>query len=337
MVEASSSSTPTRPQAGPLPPKIGELTYVPPVDQEHNTDVTPSATDAADMALRPHPAESTAHLPITTPNPSPPSLREAHDTASIHSKKSFVRLLLRGDPSKPMPTFQGVRLATLLRVVFILLAIIGTIVGWALTFVVINRHNAQRAKSPDPSNSNPSLGTSNQSTIFIHVAFGLITILLLVFLERAVFLARAERYRYVHDLGTSSRSRDATGRSVDPTTMAFAPWNRPSLPTYANALGFRGTGDVEDAAIAAPPPPEYGNTRGSTLLLSTMLQRASLRGRPVSYTSQVEVASPAESNDEDEDAEASDARKARRLEESLAALERETPEVSVPAPAVVRH
>lgn len=334
MVEASSSSVPSRPQAGPLPPKIGELTYVSPVDQEHNTEANPSPMDAADMELRPHPAESTAHLPIS-PDNTPPTSHEPHDTASIRSKKSFVRIFLRGDPSKPMPTFQGVRLATLLRVIFILLAIIGTIVGWALTFVVIHRRNAQRSKSPDP--SNPSLGTSDQSVIFVHVAFGLITVLLLIFLERAVFLARAERYRYIHELGTSgSRNRDANGRSVDPTTMAFAPWNRPSLPSYANALGFRGTGDVEDAAIAAPPPPEYGNTRGSTLLLSTMLQRASLRGRPVSYTSQIEVPSPAESNDDD-DAEASDARRARRLEESLAALERETPEVSAPPPAVLRR
>jgi len=33
-------------------------------------------------------------------------------------------------------------------------------------------------------------------------------------------------------------------------------------------MNVRGTGDVEDEIIAAPPPPAYGNTRGSVLLLS---------------------------------------------------------------------
>lgn len=102
--------------------------------------------------------------------------------------------------------------------------------------------------------------------------------------------------------------------------MALAPWSRPPLPTYANAVGFRGTGDVEDAQIAGAPPPEYGNTRGSTLLLSTFFGGAPLgrsasrssnnsataagrdaqimtaedpRGRPVSYTSQIGVPAPA--------------------------------------------
>jgi hypothetical protein len=44
-----------------------------------------------------------------------------------------------------------------------------------------------------------------------------------------------------------------------------------------------GTGDVEDNQIAVPPPPAYGNTRGSTLLLagfvSSELQEQSRRAR----------------------------------------------------------
>ncbi|KAG8694666.1 hypothetical protein FRC11_002054, partial [Ceratobasidium sp. 423] len=39
-----------------------------------------------------------------------------------------------------------------------------------------------------------------------------------------------------------------------------------------------GTGDVEDNVIAAPPPPEYGNTRGSTLLLASHFSAS--RSRP---------------------------------------------------------
>jgi len=113
--------------------------------------------------------------------------------------------------------------------------------------------------------------------------------------------------------------------------IAFSPWNRPPLPTYAAALAQSGvgTGDVEDHLIAAPPPPAYGNTRGSILLLSSFL-RESLRGqrptsgqssvdgregensdRPVSYVSHIT---------RDEFVE--DAERSRRLDETLSRLER---------------
>jgi hypothetical protein len=61
-------------------------------------------------------------------------------------------------------------------------------------------------------------------------------------------------------------------------TIPIAPWSRPPLPTYAAALAASGvgTGDVEDAEIAPPPPPAYGKTRGSTLILAGFL-RNSLR------------------------------------------------------------
>jgi hypothetical protein len=52
--------------------------------------------------------------------------------------------------------------------------------------------------------------------------------------------------------------------------LAIVPWNRPSLPNYAAVLVETGvgTGDVEDNRIAIPPPPAYGITRGSTLVLA---------------------------------------------------------------------
>ena len=64
--------------------------------------------------------------------------------------------------------------------------------------------------------------------------------------------------------------------------IAFAPWNRPPLPTYAAAIAQSGvgTGDVEDNIIAIPPPPAYGNTRGSTLLLQGFLSDALRAQRP---------------------------------------------------------
>jgi len=56
-----------------------------------------------------------------------------------------------------------------------------------------------------------------------------------------------------------------------------------------------GTGDVEDNHIAVVPPPAYGNTRGSTLLLagfiSLELQEQSQRAREAQRSSQATVAS----------------------------------------------
>lgn len=63
------------------------------------------------------------------------------------------------------------------------------------------------------------------------------------------------------------------GAALTRTYYSQAPWQRPPLPTYAAALAQSGvrTGDVEDGLIAQPPPPAYGKTRGSTLLLQGFL------------------------------------------------------------------
>jgi len=122
--------------------------------------------------------------------------------------------------------------------------------------------------------------------------------------------------------------------------MGFAPWNRPPLPTYATALAQSGvgTGDVEDSAIAIPPPPAYGNTRGSTLLLRGFL-RDSLRvtisrgsveadeeghhQRPMSYLStSSRPERPVSYRSQDEEwEERQNAERALRLAETLERLE----------------
>jgi len=344
MSSSSSSSVPgssSPPQAGPIPPKVGELAYVGRLDGDLPTLV--SNTDARDMALRPHPAELTDNLP--TPSSHTPSIRASPseqptvsitvDSASItRSKKSQLVRLFRCSGSRPMPSFQGIRLATCLRVSFIVLALIGMIVAWALTVTVLQMHKQQTTTAA-------STGTG-QSVIFIHITFGFFTALLLLFLERAIFLARAERYLFIHALPDGSPDPGAADGPI-----AYAPWNRPSLPTYATALGYRGTGDVEDAAIAAPPPPEYGNTRGSTLLLTTLLRQqqqqyrlstaSTTRGRPVSYSSQL-VPDLDEEEGED-DVEEDDAKRARRFEFTLATLEggEGSGGVTIPPPAVLRR
>jgi hypothetical protein len=215
----------------------------------------------------------------------------------------------------------------------------GTIAGWVLATMRLNRSfkaaAAVEKATEDPAAPSPSsaINTSSASGIFVHVIFGLLCLCELVFLERRVFRLRAERYSYLHhgEVLPTSRRRYIP----DNVNMPLAPWLRPPLPTYAAALAQsgHGTGDVEDHVIAQPPPPAYGHTRGSTLLLSGFL-RNSLRvqideqrrasqmsersngaggSRPVSYMS----------HDEGWE-EVRNAERARRLEETLDTLERPT-------------
>jgi hypothetical protein len=87
---------------------------------------------------------------------------------------------------------------------------------------------------------------------------------------------------------------------------------------------------VEDAAIAPPPPPAYGKTRGSTLLLAGYL-RNSLRAQARQYEEDRRASGmsmsarsdrPVSFVSQDEEWEVRrDADRARRIEEALAALE----------------
>lgn len=122
--------------------------------------------------------------------------------------------------------------------------------------------------------------------------------------------------------------------------MAFAPWNRPPLPTYAAALAQSGvgTGDVEDHIIAVPPPPAYGDRHASTLLLSgaipDRLRRVRDSASSVASMSWVEVRGTSQGSIHESDSrpvsymshdpdweERLDADAVARLEEQLAQME----------------
>jgi hypothetical protein len=199
---------------------------------------------------------------------------------------------------------------------------------------------ASNNNNPPPSNTGgdqnqnatqPDMGSSN---IFVHVAFAVFALAQLVLIERRIFRARAERYMFKHP-GEMLPMSLRPGSSGPDTSMSIAPWSRPSLPTYAAALAASGsgTGDVEDAVIAQPPPPAYGKTRGSTLLLAGYL-RNSLRVQAREHEQQDRRASrfsvrsdrPISFISRDEEWETRrDADHARRIEEALAALEESQP------------
>jgi len=306
-----------RPQAEPLPSKRGEIGFIEGVhaqvaNLELSTEAAglperhPADRDSAPPAEEPAPSESGHPLP---PLPLTSSEQNAPSSPTSISKSSSILGFLR-----PNKSIGGVQLITLIIFCIQLLVLGGTVVAWVFLTKIFEHLF-----------SNAGNGANLSSTIFIHVVFVIAVILQLVFLERRLFRLRAERYSHLHPGEILPRHR--TIPLASDTSIAFAPWNRPPLPTYAAALAQSGvgTGDVEDHLIAAPPPPAYGNTRGSTLLLQGYL-RDSLRaqrppsvhsarslvpdGRPMSYVSS-----------DEEWEEIQDAERARRLEETLDRLE----------------
>ncbi|OCH90933.1 hypothetical protein OBBRIDRAFT_792851 [Obba rivulosa] len=271
-----------RPQAGPLPSKRGEIGY----QEGVQPDAQP--TDAAAPPER-HPAHRNASASTSSsqttsassqtsgaaprpPSPTPSSVRS--------TSKRFISLL----KPRSNPTVLGIHATTVLTFVFELGLLGATLAAWVIT---IKRMNAMATGMAGT--SDPALGASS-AQIFVHVAFGITVLAELIFIERCVFRIRAERYVHLHPGAVLPTSRPRAEAAIG---MGIAPWHRPPLPTYAAALAQSGvgTGDVEDNVIAVPPPPAYGNTRGSTLLLSAFVgetlraQRAQARGSTASASS----------------------------------------------------
>jgi hypothetical protein len=288
-----------RPQAGPLPVKTprlaGEIGYSEDAARSQNVEVgdgqdgddSIEGLDAAEVDARNgrHPADrshvnlaSLSNPSLLNANPStgqtPPNINSSTTSLNTTSKHSIfsIRSLTSRLSSR---TWAGITLKTLIRLFSLVFILCGFIVAWVFAAQLLSKTAAPTA--------NPTQ-TTGTSAIFVHVAFTIASLLILIFIERAVFQCRAERYAHLHPgQMLPSHYHRAGGQTPGGRSngMAFAPWNRPSLPTYAAALGVRGTGDVEDAIIAAPPPPAYGNTRGSTLILASFFRnsRASNRSR----------------------------------------------------------
>jgi len=318
----SVSTAPTndlRPQAGPLPSKPGEIGYredLPGRDLEREVEDEDSRSVVTPLPER-HPADRDANEAVEdlTPAAIPASASQTaaapHDSSSTHSKRSIIKFFtVKGRK------IGGIRLATFFLFIMQILLMGGTIAGWVLTVEHINRSNE------NVNNTNTQNGTTGSgSAIFVHVIFAVTFIGEIMLFERRVYRLRAERYAYLHPGEILPTSRHPSNAS-----MGIAPWHRPPLPTYAAALAQsgHGTGDVEDNIIAVVPPPAYGHTRNSRLLLTGFLRDSLRAQRPVSEHSQMSQHGDRPlsyvSNDEQWQ-EIQDAERARKLEEALSKLE----------------
>ena len=156
------------------------------------------------------------------------------------------------------------RLTSLSLFVLQLGALAGTLAGWV---ILVQRMQAAQASGKQSEQNQVGGMSMGSALIFVHVAFAMLVLLQIVFLERCTFRLRAERYAYLHP-GEVLPTHRTRGQTATPG-FAFSPWNRPPLPTYAATLAQSGvgTGDVEDNIIAQAPPPAYGEHRSSQLLL----------------------------------------------------------------------
>ncbi|KAJ4482364.1 hypothetical protein J3R30DRAFT_3669318 [Lentinula aciculospora] len=315
-----------RPQAGPLPFKRGEIGFrediakeeaeqgensPPPLPERHPADRDSPSTSSSS------PENASTSPPTSSSSISPNS--HSDGSTSLKKPKSILSFLKR-------KKFGGIQLGTLIVFAIQLFIILGTIGAWTVAGLFLSG----KAQTRNGSNNDSSMSAAS-ATIFVHVIFAVAFLSQCLFLERRIYVMRAQRYAFLHPGGILPSSR--RGQAVD-VSVAFSPWSRPPLPTYAATLAQSGvgTGDVEDHLIAAPPPPAYGNTRGSTLLLSGFLD-ASLRAhRPVSVrteTSQHLQDRPVSYVSTDEEWEViQNADHARRLEETLTTLERPRSRIS---------
>ena len=209
-IAASEGST-TRPQAGPLPTKRGEIGYRESLNQpappnaELESDVT---DDQATLPTR-HPADR--ELPPTPSELGPPPITNAGDNQPPAESQPQPRR----DISFFGPRFtkQGVRASTIFLLVTQGSLLLLTIALWIILSELVL----------------PPSGAGLATSVFVHITFLTCTIVQVALFERLFFRYRAERYAMLHP-GEVLPDLFNRGEQIS-TRLALAPWNRPPLPT----------------------------------------------------------------------------------------------------------
>jgi len=235
-----------------LPTKRGEIGYRESLNPPTPSNAESGSEATAHQTILParHPADrEQPPVPPAEPGPSPIANTNIGQSSAGSQPSSVPALSFR-----PRSTKHGVRTSTIFLLVTQGSLLLLTIALWAIL-----------AKLILPSSDAGRLITTS---VFVHITLVLCTIVQVILLERLFFRYRAERYAMLHP-GEVVPDLFNRGQRVS-TRLALAPWNRPSLPTYAAVLmeSGVGTGDVEDNHIVIVPPPAYGHTRGSTLILA---------------------------------------------------------------------
>ncbi|KAI0755206.1 hypothetical protein C8Q80DRAFT_1216930 [Daedaleopsis nitida] len=322
------AETSTSPTAGPLPRKRGELGFEEGSQDEAEAEGQASAASSTSPTLPArHPADrdqAASSEAVATPADPPrtPSRAESTSTTNTTSKRSLISFL----KPKRIPTVAGLRATTLVCFFVQLFAFGATLAGWV---IVIQRMQKSMAASSDPSPPSPppssdvsgtddggetttAIFNTTSAQIFVHVAFGIVALAQLIFIERRLFRLRAERYAYVHPGEILPSAR----RAQQEATMGLAPWNRPPLPTYAAALAHTLllAGFLSEA-LRTQRPRSNGSSRMRGSRASAGSARSEEDGdRPKSYMS----------TDPEWEARC-DADRALVLEETLARLEEGQP------------
>jgi len=267
-----------RQEAGPLPQKRGEIGFVEGLHHQPELQVPPIAITLPSRHPADHGVDLEAQIASGSTIPITPASAATRNRNSIASVRSDAA----AKENKCSHSIAGLRFTTLSLCAFQLLVLSACITIWIVAIRSVSKNTT----------------TAPTLIVSLHVIFVIVLIAQLIFLERTVFKLRVQRYAYLFP----GENIPMQARAGIPTpAIAFAPWNRPPLPTYAAALAQSGagTGDVEDHLIAAPPPPAYGNTRGSRLILAGHMRQSILAQRPpsgLSYVNEVPEGEPGPEN-----------------------------------------
>ena len=186
-------------QAEPLPVKRGEIGY-----QEGQVQTQPR-DDASGSGTADNDVTMPARHPMDDPPASSNTESNVGSSASSQTGTSNVNGSSDSNPSSNPSSTQkppkndsiwGIRYVTWARFFFQLALIAGTIVAWVLIIVLLG-NKLDQGSPPTLENPNGSV-PSNTAQIFVYVAFGVATLAQLLFLERAIFQMRAERYCHIH-------------------------------------------------------------------------------------------------------------------------------------------
>ncbi|KAG9009556.1 hypothetical protein FRB94_011973 [Tulasnella sp. JGI-2019a] len=243
----STSSQTTLPSEPPRSAKLAELGYSGPAAVEEGR--------AADS---------------TNPTDQSPGAKPA----STQNEGFFRRLLNSLRSTVPNKRLGGICNDTFFRLLFTVFAIGVVAMAWTLSIIAV-----QKLAKPSESVAEEDPSNPVSPTVYIHVVFVITTLALLLTLKHNVVQARDERQAYAHPQEVLPRYN--TYEEGD----AYAPLQTQMRPLWlAGTLrdGRRGSASDADAGVpgtVGPPPPAYGRTRGSTLLLRGMPSLREIEGQ----------------------------------------------------------